>query len=108
VLILLDEDLPRRLRRQFTGHQVRTVQQQGWAGLKNGELLARAAAARFDVLLTADQRLQFQQNLGQSCLAVVVLVARSTKFEDLLPLVPSVLAAIGQVRPGEVRRVGIP
>ena len=63
------------------------MQQQGWAGLANGELLRRAAADMFDVFVTADQNLQFQQNLSGAPLGVVVLVARSNALEDLLPLV---------------------
>lgn len=106
MLILLDEDLPRRLRRHFSAHQVRTVQQQGWGGVGNGELLRRAAAAGFEILLTADQNLTYQQNLAGSPLRVVVLIARSNTLEDLLPLVPSVIDAIREVKPGEVRRVG--
>jgi len=108
VLILLDEDLPRRLRRQFPGHQVRTVQQQGWGGVGNGELLRRAADAGFEILLTADQSLIYQQNVAGSAIGVVVLIARSNTLEDLLPLVPSVIDAIRDEKPGEVRRVGAP
>jgi len=66
VRVLLDEQLPRRLARELTGHQVRTVHQQGWAGLKNGELLRRAAREGFEVFVTADQNLEFQQNLSGS------------------------------------------
>ncbi len=69
--VLLDEQLPRHLARDLTGHQVRTVQQEGWAGLKNGELLRRAAE-KFEVLVTADQNLQFQQNLARARLGVVL------------------------------------
>ena len=61
--VLLDEQLPRHLARDLTAHQVRTVQQEGWTGLKNGELLQRAANSGFDVFVTADQNLEFQQNL---------------------------------------------
>ena len=104
--VLLDEQLPRRLARELTGHDVRTVQQQGWSGLKNGELLRRAAAAGFEIFLTADQNLQFQQNLAQARLAVVVLIAPSNKLEDLLPLIPSALAAISRSCAGEIVRVG--
>ena len=82
------------------------MQQQGWAGLKNGELLRRAAADMFDVFVTADQNLQFQQNLSGAPLGVVVLVARSNALEDLLPLVPPLLRAVRNARPGDVRRVG--
>ena len=103
--VLLDEQLPRPLARELTGHDVRTVGQQGWAGTKNGELLRRALAAGFDVFLTADRSLQFQQNLAKLRLAVVVLIAPSNALEDLLPLVPSALAAISRCRPGQVVRV---
>jgi hypothetical protein len=106
VRVLLDEQLPRHLARDLTGHWVRTVQQEGWAGLKNGELLQRAEASGFDVLVTADQNIEFQQNLSRARLGVIVLVARSLALEDLQPLIPDALAAIGRVRPGEVIRVG--
>lgn len=105
MLVLLDEQLPRHLARDLTGHQVRTVQQEGWAGLKNGELLQRAADGGFDVFVTADQNLEFQQNLSRARLGVVVLVAPSTALEDLRPLVPAALAGIVRVRSGEVIRV---
>ena len=105
VRVLLDEQLPRQLARELTGHDVRAVQQQGWAGLKNGELLRRAADAGFEVFLTADQNLEFQQNLSQARLGVVVLVASSNTLEDLLPLVPAVLRAIPRSQPGQVVRV---
>jgi predicted nuclease of predicted toxin-antitoxin system len=106
VRVLLDEQLPRLLRRQFPSHFVQTVRQQGWTGLRNGDLLRRANAAGFDVFITADQSLQFQQNLAGMPLIVIVLVAASTKLEDLLPLAPSAVDAIRDARPGEVRRVG--
>jgi predicted nuclease of predicted toxin-antitoxin system len=106
VRILLDEQLPRQLARQLRGHRVRTVQQQGWAGSGNGELLRRAAAEGFEIFLTADQNLQFQQNLAGSPLSVVVLIAPSNKLEDLVPLIPFLLHELREVRPGEVRRVG--
>ncbi len=103
--VLLDEQLPRHLARSLTAHDVRTVQQQGWAGLKNGELLRRAAAEGFEVFLTADQNLQFQQNLTGVPLCVVVLVAPSNALEDLLPLVPGALDAIARGRPGQLVRI---
>jgi hypothetical protein len=105
VRVLLDEQLPRQLARELLGHVVRTVQQQGWAGLGNGELLRRAAAAGFEVFVTGDRNLEFQQNLAQSLLAVIVLAAPSNALEDLLPLVSSIDEAIAETRPGEVRRI---
>ena len=74
--LLLDEQLPRDLARELIGHEVRTVQDEGWAGLNNGELLRRAEARGFDVLLTADHSLPFQHNLTLTRLAVVVLRER--------------------------------
>ena len=98
--VLLDEQLPRRLARELRGHEVRTVQQQGWAGLRNGELLRRAADAGFEVFVTGDQNLEFQQDLARARVGVVVLVALSNAIEDLLPLVPSLLLALPNSRPG--------
>lgn len=104
--VLLDEQLPRQLARHLVELEVATVQQQGWAGLTNGALLERAAESAFDMFLTADQNLEFQQNLARSRLAVVVLVAPSNTIEDLLPLVPRLLATLPHARPGGVVRVG--
>lgn len=103
--VLLDEQLPRQLTPLLVGHDVRTVQQQSWAGLKNGDLLAAADAAGFTVLLTGDQSLPFQQNLANRLIGVVVLRAASNAIEDLRPLVPAALKAIGEVQPGQVLRV---
>ena len=89
----------------LAGHDVRTTQEQGWAGLRNGELLKLAFEAGFDVFMTGDRNLQFQQNVSASGLFVVVLVAPTNKLEDLLPRVPGALAAIEHARAGEVVRV---
>ena len=103
--VLLDEQLPRHLAREIGGHDVSTVQQRGWAGLQNGELLRVAAAAGFEVLVTADRNLEFQQNLSQSRIGIILLIAPSNALEDLIPLVPSLLAAIPKSRSGELLRV---
>jgi hypothetical protein len=105
VRVLLDEQLPRRLTRALPGHDVQTAQRQGWSGVKNGELLRRASESGFDVRLTSDQNLQFQQNLSRFSIGVVVLVAPSNKLEDLLPLVPRMLQILPSVRSGEVHRI---
>jgi predicted nuclease of predicted toxin-antitoxin system len=107
VRVLLDEQLPRQLARELRGHQTRTVQQQGWAGLTNGELLRRAAADGFEIFVTAGRNPQFQQNLRGSPLGVIVLVAPSNALVDLLPLVPGLLDAVTEVRPGEIQPVSI-
>lgn len=106
--ILLDECVPRRFRRKLPEHEVRTVPEMGWASFKNGDLLA-TASGRFDVLITTDQRLSYQQAVSKSAIAVVVLVvlvARRNKLENLLPLVPELRNVLPEVKPGEVRRVG--
>jgi len=103
--VLLDEQLPRQLAPLLVGHEVQTVQQVGWAGLTNGELLKRAKSAGFEVFLTADQNLEFQQNLQQSGLGVVLIRAASNALEDLQPLIPSILAGISKALPGQAIRV---
>ncbi len=104
--VLLDEQLPRQLAAYLGGHETQTVQQQGWAGLKNGELLKQAKGAGFEIFLTADQNLEFQQNLSNSGLFIVVLVAVSNALEDLLPVVPAALAAMAGPKAGSMVRVG--
>ena len=103
--ILLDEQLPRQFAPYLVSHDVRTVQQESWAGLKNGALLSAAETAGFAVFLTGDQNLQFQQNISKRRLGVVVLCAASNALEDLLPLVPAALASIDVIQPGQVVRV---
>ena len=84
--ILLDECVPRRFRRHLQGHDVRTVPEMGWASIENGALLA-VASGKFEVLVTTDQRLNYQQNVSSFQIGVVVLVARRNKLEFLVPLV---------------------
>ena len=103
--VLLDEQLPRQLAPLLVGQEVQTVQQVGWAGLTNGELLKRARAAGFEVFVTADQNIEFQQDLRQSGLGVVLIRAVSNALEDLQPLIPSILAEIRKAQPGQVIRV---
>lgn len=103
--ILLDESLPQRLSGEFRGHAVQTVAAKGWSGLKNGDIL-RVAAPEFDVFITADQNLQFQQNLSALPLAVIVLVAPNTKLETLRPLIPEVLARLASLTPRTLTRIG--
>ena len=102
--VLLDESLPRKLALELTGHEARTVQRRGWAGLDNGTLL-RQAATEFDVLLTGDQNLQFQQDPNTLPIAVIVLVAVNNRIETLRPLVPAVLEALQSIRPGQLIQI---
>jgi predicted nuclease of predicted toxin-antitoxin system len=103
--ILLDESLPRSLRDELPGHFVKTVVEMGWSTFENGELLQHAAD-QFDVLVTADQNLQFQQNLDTLPLSVVVLAARTNRLEDLRPLIPEMLAGLGTLQKKTLVRIG--
>lgn len=103
--VLLDECLPRGLKRHLSPHDSTTVPEAGWAGKKNGDLL-RAAAGKIDVFVTIDANLAYQQGMQGLPFAVIVLSARTNRLVDLLPLVPSILAALGSARPGDLLRVG--
>jgi hypothetical protein len=103
--LLLDECVPKRLRRGLGGHEVQTVFEAGWAGVKNGALL-RAAEGLFEVLLTVDQGIEHQQNLTGLRIGVVIMVAPSNDIDDLHPLLPSVVEALGRIQPGQIIRVG--
>ena len=102
--ILLDEDLPRRLGALLIGHETSTVQRSGWSGIKNGRLLA-LAATKFDVFLTMDGGLEFQQNLKTLPVAVLIMEALSNRIEHLEPLVPEVLKELNHILPQTLRRV---
>jgi predicted nuclease of predicted toxin-antitoxin system len=103
--LLIDECLPRALKRLFGEHECRTVQEMGWSGKKNGELLS-LAEIEFEVLVTIDQGMEYQQSLAHRKIAVLVLRAPSNQIEDLAPLVPAALAALRGAQPGQVVRAG--
>ena len=103
--VLLDECVDWRLSRYIIGHEVKTARQMGWSAISNGQLLALAAQA-FDVLVTVDQNLAFQQNLAAFNIAVIVLRARSNRLRALHSLVPDLLAAIPTATPGAATHVG--
>jgi hypothetical protein len=88
------------------GHEVTTVQRQGWSGTSNGELL-RLAAREFDALVTGDRSLQYQQNLSGLGLGIIVLIAPDNRVETITSMAPHVLAALARLRPGEVVRVAV-
>lgn len=133
--LLLDESLPRRLISELGGHDVATVQQMSWTGKKNGELLQLltslkvmvastglrsliitpgilqlfmrrpVANRKFDAFLTADQNLQYQQNLSQTTIPVIILAAKSNRFHDLKPMIPEVLKALNNMQKGSSHRM---
>src|SRR5918911_1111494 len=98
--VLLDECVTRYLKRDLIGHEVFTVEEAGFKGLKNGRLL-QAMSGHFEVLVTVDQNLQYQQNLSTFALAVVVLKARRSTYPMLKPLVPELLGRLETMTPGE-------
>lgn len=99
--LLLDECLDWRLRRDLPGHEVKTVQEMGWDGIKNGRLLA-LAERDFQVFITGDRNLSFQQNVPSLALAVVVLKAESIRLVHTRPLMPKLLAMLPSLKPGQI------
>ena len=99
--ILIDESLPALLAAEFEGFDVSTVRRQGWIGLRNGVLLRAAVDAGFDVLITADRALRYQQNLRTIGISVLVLVRMRNRFRDVRMLVPQVLSILPLLRPGD-------
>ena len=102
--LLLDECVPRPLKKEFSGHEVKTAREAGLAGLKNGDLL-RAAEGVFDALITVDQNIPYQQNLKSFQLAVLVLIAKRNKYEVLKQLIPKALESLESLEPGSVIRI---
>jgi hypothetical protein len=102
--VLLDECLPRKLKYDLPGHTVSTVPEMGWAGTKNGALL-RLTETAFEVFITADQHVEYQQNLHSTVLGIVVLVAPNNRLETLRPLMPKVALALATIQSGALIHV---
>jgi len=105
VRVLLDENVPHDLIERLIGHETLTVQRLGWSGTHNGLLLERAKGTA-DALITMDRRLEREHDLTRMPFAVVILVARSSRMIDLLPLVGELCTALNAAKPGQVIRVG--
>jgi len=105
--ILIDECAPRALKKHLMnhGHECRTVQEEGWSGKQNGELL-RLAEAAFDVLVTVDTNLRYQQSLADRGIAIVLLQSSSNRLEHLRPLFPACILALEKIKPGEMVHIG--
>jgi hypothetical protein len=103
--VFLDECIDWRLSRDLADHQVMSAREMGWTSIKNGELLA-LAAQEFDVFVTVDRNLSFQQNLDVLPIAVIVLSAPTNRLADLRPLVPQLLTAIASPAPGKATVLG--
>ncbi len=102
--VLLDECLPRKLKRHLAGHAVSTVPEMGWAGISNGALLILMEPG-FDVFITIDGNMEYQQNLIAQNIGIVVLQAPDNSLETLQPLALEVLRVIDGISPGDVVKV---
>ena len=103
--ILLDECLPLDFRHSFVGHEVHTAQWAGLKGKRNGELLLSAELGGYDVFLTVDQGIPFQQVVAGRKLSVMVIRSRTNQIEDLVPLVDSIMLAIARIQPGQAMQI---
>ena len=104
--ILLDECIPKKLRNSLATHQCRGVHDEGWTGKKNGELLTLAERSGFQVFITIDRGIEYQQNLKPRSIAVLLIHTKSNRLVDLLPHVPEILKAQGSLQPGQLTKVG--
>jgi predicted nuclease of predicted toxin-antitoxin system len=100
----LDECMPRRLKKVLAPHDAFTVEDSGYKGLKNGRLF-RAASGNYDVLITVDQNIPNQQNFSTLKMALVIIHAKSNRYEDLIPFLPQILSSLTNISPGSVVRI---
>ncbi len=104
--ILLDECLPKDLREHLVGHECETVPQAAFSGKTNGELLVLAERLGWQVLLTMDRGMPYQQNLTGRAISIAIIRARSNRLPDLLLHLPEILKALSSIRRGQVVRIG--
>jgi hypothetical protein len=104
--VLLDECIPRKLKSAFAEHDCMTVPEAGLAGKKNGVLLSLAEGAGFDIFLTLDKGIQYQQSMEGRSIAVLIVRAKSNRIQDLLPHVEACRVIVRSIQHGEVVRVG--
>jgi PIN like domain len=104
VRILLDECVPRVLKQELSGCEVSTVRAMGWEGVKNGKLLS-LAAQEFDVFLTIDRNMRYQQNVQHYEIAILVVITKTNRLEDILPLMPKVIATLKGLEPRTITEV---
>jgi hypothetical protein len=103
--LLLDECIPRNFKSHLSAYECLTVPEAGWAGKKNGELLSLAENAGFQVFVSLDQGIEFQQNLTGRNIAVILLRANSNRLADLIPLVGKILMSLSSIEPGLLVRI---
>lgn len=103
--ILIDECVDQRLRSLLPGHDCETAAYAKLSGLKNGALLAAAEAAGFEVIITTDQEIPYQQNLTTRQISIIVLCAPTNRLVDLKRLLPDAIRTLGSIKAGEVTRI---
>ncbi|MGD0790171.1 MAG: DUF5615 family PIN-like protein [Terriglobales bacterium] len=104
--VLLDECLPRKLKDRFASHDCYTVPEAMLGGKKNGELLAIAESQGFEIFLTMDRGLEYEQNLTGRQIGVIIFRAKSNRLVDLTPLVEACLIQMRAIKPGQIARIG--
>ena len=100
--VLVDQCLPRQLAAELPGHDASTVRAQRWLGLRNGVLLRAAVEAGFEVFVTNDSSIEFQQNIKRIGIAVIAIVGFRNRMQDLRPLLPQIVQHLETIRPGEL------
>jgi len=105
--VLLDECIPRKLKAAFVGHQCSTVPEAGLAGKKNGDLLSLAEIQGFEIFLTMDKGIQYEQNLTDRRIAIIIVRAKSNRLGDLIPHADACLAHMRSIRSGQIVLVGV-
>ena len=103
--ILFDENVPRKLRLYLIGHSVVTVQEMGWTSFKNGELL-KLANEKFDVLMTVDKNLRYQNNFTGLNIGVLTIVVKFNKLQNLIPIVDKILDELSSINLGQIKSIG--
>ena len=104
--LLLDECIPRKLKNSFFRHDCRTAPEEGWAGKTNGELLYLAEKAGYQVFITLDRGIEYQQNLQSKGIAVILIRTKSNRLADLLAHVPKILEVVKTIQPSQLEKVG--
>ena len=102
--LLLDECMPRRLKKALAPHEAFTVEDAGFKGVKNGRLL-RGASGDYDVLIAVDRNIPAQQNFSTLKIAIIIIYAKSNRYQDLIPFIPQILSSLVDVSPGSVVRI---
>ena len=104
--VLLDECIPRKLKNHLPGHECATVPEAGFAGKKNGELLKLAEEAGFEIFVTLDRGIEYEQNLSKHELAILLIRSQSSRLEALITHVPQILEELRASPNSRMIRVG--